>query len=157
MSSLIYNRLNNYWLWKEISHKLGVSNPAYRYWSGARDLKLNNKYVFLEKATIPDRYRHIETELTDLSGYLPIRYASDALHIDSRIFTCDKMRLYSRFEYKYVEAVKFVNVKRFFVEHGIRVDKESFIHLGRLRELEITADSRFYRIGDDYGIVIYDG
>ncbi len=156
MSSLIYNRLNNYWLWKEISAKLGVSNPAYRYWRDVRDLKLNNKYVFLQKETLPEKYSFVEETLTDLSGYLPTRYASDALHIDSRIFTYDRMKLYGSFEYKFVEDVKFVNLRRFFKEHGIRVTKESILHLGRLQDLEITPDSQLYRLEGDYGIVVYD-
>lgn len=154
MSCLIYNKLNNYWLWKEIRTKLGVSNPAYRYWNRARDLKLNNKYIFLQKETLPEKYRYVETQLTDLSGYLPIRYASDALHIDHHIFTFDKMKLYGSFEYKYIEAIKFVNIKRFFKEHGIRVTPHSFIHLGRLGDLDMTATSQFYRISDDYGVVV---
>ena len=156
MSSLIYNKLNNYWLWKEISAKLGVSNPAYRYWKSTRDLKLNNKYIFLQKQTLPDKYSFIEENLTDLSGYLPTRYASDSLHVDNHIFTYDKMKLYKSFEYKYVEDVKFVNMKRFFKEHGIRVKKESILHLGKMQDLEITADSQLYRICDDYGVVVYN-
>ncbi len=156
MSSLIHHTLNDYWLWKEIRTKLGVSNPAYRYWREARDLKLNNKYVFLQKQSLPERYRHIETELTDLSGFLPTRYASDVLHTDDHIFTYDRMKLHGSFEYKYVEDVKFVNLKRFFAEHGIRVQKGSMLHLGRLQELEVTPDSLFYRITDDYGVVVYN-
>jgi hypothetical protein len=156
MSSLIYNKLNNYWLWKEISRKLGVSNPAYRYWKTARDLKLNNKYVFLQKETLPDKYCHIEKNLTDLSGYLPTRFASDSLHVDNHIFTYDKMKLYKSFEYKYVEDVKFVNIRRFFREHGIRVKPDSILHLGKLQDLEITPTSQLYRIEGDYGVVVYD-
>ena len=154
---LLYNKLNDYWLWKEISAKLGMSNPAYRYWREARDLKLNNKYVFLQKQTLPERYGYIEEQLTDLSGYLPTRYASDSLHTDSHIFTYEKMKLHKSFEYKYVADVKFVNLRRFFREHGIRVRTESVVHLGRLQELEMAHDSLFYRINDDYGVVVYNG
>lgn len=156
MSSLIYNKLNNYWLWKEIRSKLGVSNPAYRYWKDARDLKLNNKYIFLQKETLPEKYRFVEEQLTDLSGYLPTRYASDALHVDNHIFTYDKMQLYKSFEYKYIEDIKFVNLRRFFREHGIRVKKESLVHLGRMHDLDIASASQFYRINGDYGVVVYD-
>jgi hypothetical protein len=156
MSALIHNKLNDYWLWKEIRTRLGVSNPAYRYWRGTRDLKLNNKYVFLQKQTLPEKYRFVEEALTDLSGYLPTRYASDVLHTDSHIFTYDRMKLYGSFEYKYVEEIKFVNLKRFFTEHGIRVKKGSMLHLGKLRDLEVAPDSVFYRISDDYGVVVYD-
>jgi hypothetical protein len=156
MSSLIYNKLDNYWLWKEISRKLGVSNPAYRYWRDTRDLKLNNKYIFLQKATLPDRYRHIETDLTDLTGYLPTRFASDTLHVDSRIFTSDRMKLYRNFEYKFVEDVKFVNLRRFFKEHGIRIKSNSIVHLGRMYDLDLAGAAQFYRVTDDYGVVVYD-
>lgn len=156
MSSLVHQKLNDYWLWKEIYAKLGVSNPAYRYWKSARDLKLNNKYIFLQKQTLPPKYSYIEEHLTDLSGYLPTGYAADVLHIDNHIFNYDRMKLYNSFEYKYVEDVKFVNVKRFFKEHGIRVKKGSILHLGRLQDLDISADAQLYRIGDDYGVVVYD-
>ena len=30
--SYLPNTLNSFWLWKEVSSKLGVSNPAYKYW-----------------------------------------------------------------------------------------------------------------------------
>lgn len=153
--SRLPDTLNSYWLWKEISNKLNLSNPLYKYWKQTPNIKLNNKYIFLQKEHLPDKYMHIEEQLTDLSGYLPIRYASDQLHIDAHVFSSDKMRLHSKFEYKYVEALKFVNISRFFTEYGIKPEKNSLLHLGRLKDLEITADSMFYRLTDDYGLVVY--
>jgi len=153
--SRLPDTLNTYWLWKEISFKLNLSNPLYKYWRDTPHIKLNNKYIFLQKERLPEKYAHIEEQLTDLSGYLPIRYASDQLHIDAHVFSSEKMRLYSQFEYKYVEALKFVNIRRFFTEHGIRPQKNSLMHLGRLKDLEITADAIFYRLMDDYGLVVY--
>ena len=66
------NTLNSFWLWREISIKLGVSNPAYKYWKNTPNLKLNNKYIFLQKETLPAKHSYIEERLTDLSGHLPI-------------------------------------------------------------------------------------
>ncbi len=40
--------LNFFWLWREISYKLGISNKAYKYWTNTRSLKFNNKYIFLQ-------------------------------------------------------------------------------------------------------------
>jgi len=153
--SRLPDTLNSYWLWKEISSKLHLSNPLYKYWKQTPNIKLNNKYIFLQKNRLPQKHAFIEAQLTDLSGYLPIRYASDRLHIDSHIFSSDKMRLYNQFEYKYVEDLKFVNLRRFFTEYGIKPEKNSIFHLGRLKDLEITADSMFYRLRDDYGLVVY--
>ncbi|MBN2782025.1 MAG: hypothetical protein JXQ66_02165 [Campylobacterales bacterium] len=154
--SYLPNTLNSFWLWREVSSKLGVSNPAYKYWRDTPSIKLNNKYVFVQKNTLPDKYSHVEEILTDLSGYLPIRYASDRLHVNERIFSYDKMKLYSEFEYKYVEDVKFVNIRKFFRENGIKVSKNSIVQLGRLKDLEITSDSTFYNLKNDYAIVVYD-
>jgi len=150
------NRLNSFWLWREISSKLGVSNPAYKYWKNTQSLKLNNKYVFLKKDTLPQKHLHIQEILTDLSGHLPIKYASDQLHVNEHIFSYDKMRLYKEFEYKFVEDVKFVNIKKFFMENGIIVSKNSLVQLGKLKDLEITPESRFYRLKEDYAVVVYD-
>lgn len=154
--SYLPNTLNSFWLWREVSSKLGVSNPAYKYWRDTPSIKLNNKYVFVQKNTLPDKYSHVEEILTDLSGYLPIRYASDRLHVNERIFSYDKMKLYSEFEYKYVEDVKFVNIRKFFRENGIKVSKNSIVQLGRLKDLEITSDSTFYNLKNDYAIVVYE-
>ena len=148
--------LNSYWLWREVSSKLGVSNPAYKYWKMTNTLKLNNKYLFVQKNTLPPKHQHIEPLLTDLSGYLPIKYASDQLHVNEHIFSYDKMKLYKEFEYKFVHDIKFVNIKKFFKENGIEVGKDAIIHLGKMKDLEITADATFYNLKNDYGIVVYD-
>jgi len=150
------NTLNSFWLWREVSSKLGISNPAYKYWKNTPTLKLNNKYVFVQKNTLPQKHEHIEEILTDLSGYLPIRYASNKLHVNEHIFSYEKMKLYKEFEYKFVQDVKFVNIKRFFTEFGIRVNKNSIIQLGKIKDLDITVDSTFYNLRNDYGIVVYE-
>jgi len=148
--------LNSFWLWREVSSKLGVSNPAYKYWKNTPNLKLNNKYIFIQKNTLPQKHSYIEPILTDLSGYLPIKFASDQLHVNEHIFSYDKMKLYKEFEYKFVEDVKFVNIKKFFRENGIKVSKNSLIQLGKLKDLEFDANSTFYRLKDDYAIVVYE-
>lgn len=153
--STLYSTLDKHWLWKEVYTKLDISSPAYQYWNDTRHIKLN-RYVFLEKHTLPFKYAHIEEDLTDLSGYLPTQYAATQLGIDSHIFGYKKMRLHNQFEYKFVNEIKFVNLKRFFLENGIKIGKKSYVHLARLDELIITADSRFYRIDDNYGVVVYD-
>jgi len=150
------NTLNSYWLWREISSKLGVSNPAYKSWKSTPNLKLNNKYIFLQKNTLPQKHLHVEEILTDLSGYLPIKYASDHLHVNEHLFSSEKMRLHREFDYKFVEDVKFVNIKKFFTEFGIKVKKNSIIQLAKIRDLEFTPDATFYNLKNDYGIVVYD-
>ena len=154
--SYLPNTLNSFWLWREVSSKLGVSNPAYKSWKNTPTLKLNNKYLFVQKNRLPEKHEHVENILTDLSGYLPIKYASDRLHVNEHIFSYDKMRLYKEFEYKFVEDVKFVNIKKFFKEFGINVNKNSIIQLGKIKDLEISSDSIFYNLKNDYGIVVYE-
>jgi len=148
--------LNSFWLWREVSSKLGVSNPAYKFWKNTSSLKLNNKYVFIQKDTLPEKHLHIQEILTDLSGHLPIKFASDQLHVNEHLFSSDKMKLHKEFEYKFVEDVKFVNIKKFFRENGIKVTKNSLVQLGRMKDLEISVDSTFYRLKDDYAVVVYD-
>ena len=148
--------LNSFWLWREVSAKLGVSNPAYKYWKNTPNLKLNNKYVFVKKETLPPKHLHIEEILTDISGHLPIKFASDQLHVNEHIFSYEKMKLHKEFEYKFVEDVKFVNIRKFFRENGIRVTKDSLVQLGKMKDLEFTPESTFYKLKDDYGIVVYD-
>jgi len=154
--SYLPNTLNSFWLWREVSLKLGVSNPAYKYWKNTPNLKLNNKYVFVQKNTLPKKHEHIQEILTDLSGYLPIKFASDQLHVNEHLFSYEKMKLHKEFEYKFVEDIKFVNIKKFFKENGIIVSKNSMIHLGKMKDLEFTADSTFYNLKNDYGIVVYN-
>lgn len=150
------NTLNSFWLWREVSKKLGVSNPAYKYWKNTPNLKLNNKYIFIQKETLPQKYEHVEPILTDLSGHLPIKYASDRLHVNEHIFSYEKMKLYKEFEYKYVEDVKFVNIKKFFRENGIKVSKNSIVQLGKMKDLDLAGSSAFYNLKNDYGIVVYE-
>ena len=154
--SALPNTLNSFWLWREVYAKLGVSNPTYKYWKNTQTLKLNNKYVFIQKDTLPKKHEYVQEILTDLSGYLPIKYASDQLHVNEHLFTSDKMKLHREFEYKFVADVKFVNIKKFFRENGIEVAKNSLIQLAKLKDLEITPDARFYNLKNDYGIVVYD-
>jgi hypothetical protein len=66
------------------------------------------------------------------------------------------MRLYKEFEYKFVEDVKFVNIRKFFKEHGIRVGKSSVVQLGKLQDLELSPEATFYNLKNDYAIVVYD-
>lgn len=153
--SAFYNLLDKQCLWKEVYTKLGLSAPAYKYWKDTPSLKLN-RYLFLEKAMLPEKYAYIQEDLTDLSGYLPTQYASMQLNMDSHIFNFKKMRLHSQFEYKYVNDIKFVNMKRFFLEHNIKVAKESIIRIGRLEALPILPQSTFYRIDDNHGVVVYE-
>jgi len=150
------NTLNSFWLWREVSSKLGVSNPLYKYWKDTPNLKLNNKYIFVQKNKLPPKYEYIEPILTDLSGYLPIKFASDRLHVNEHIFSYDKMRLNKEFEYKFVEDIKFVNIKKFFRENGIKVTKDSLVQLGKIKDLEITSNSTFYNLKNDYGIIVYE-
>ena len=154
--SYLPNTLNSFWLWREVSSKLGVSNPAYKYWKNTQNLKLNNKYVFIKKETLPQKYEHVEPILTDLSGHLPIKYASDRLHVNEHFFSYEKMKLYKEFEYKYVEDVKFVNIKKFFRENGIKVSKNSIVQLGKMKDLDLSGSSAFYNLKNDYGIVVYE-
>lgn len=154
--SYLPNTLNSFWLWREVSSKLGVSNPAYKYWKNTPNLKLNNKYVFIKKETLPEKYEYVEPILTDLSGHLPIKYASDRLHTSEHIFSYEKMKLYKEFEYKYVEDVKFVNIKKFFRENGIIVSKNSIVQLGKMKDLDLAGSSAFYNLKNDYGIVVYE-
>lgn len=154
--SLLPNTLNSFWLWREVSSKLKVSNPAYKYWKNTPNLKLNNKYVFIQKNTLPSKHEHVESSLTDLTGHLPIKFASDQLHVNEHIFSYDKMKLHKEFEYKFVEDIKFVNIKKFFKENGIYVPKNSIVQLGKIKELEITAESTFYNLKNDYGIIVYN-
>ena len=118
-------------------------------------MKLNNKYIFVQKHTLPLKYAFVEENLTDLSGYLPVKYAADSLGVNEHIFTYPKMSLYKAFEYKYICGIKFVNIKKFFIENGIEVDKDSLIHLGKIKNLDINENSRFYNIDNNYGIVVY--
>ena len=154
--SYLPNTLNSFWLWKEVSAKLGVSNPAYKYWKDTPNMKLNNKYVFVQKNTLPKKHEHVQTILTDLSGHLPIKFASDQLHVNEHIFSYDKMKLHREFEYKFVQDVKFVNIKKFFRENGIYVPKNSIVQLGRMKDLDIGNSSAFYSLKDDYGVVVYE-
>jgi len=150
------NTLNSFWLWREVSSKLGVSNPLYKYWKDTPNIKLNNKYIFVQKNKLPQKYEYVEPILTDLSGYLPIKYASDRLHVNEHIFSYEKMSMFKEFEYKYVEDVKFVNIKKFFRENGIKVGKNSLVQLGKFKDLEITPNSTFYNLKNDYAIVVYE-
>jgi hypothetical protein len=36
------------------------------------------------------------------------------------------------------------------------VSRNSFIQLGRMKDLEITTDATFYNLKNDYGIVVYE-
>lgn len=154
--SAFTGKLNSYWLWLEVREKLNLSNPSYKYWHNTINIKLNNKYIFLKKNTLPKKYQFIEASLTDLSGYLPIRYAAHHLHVNEHIFSYEKMKLFNKFEYIYVQNIKFVNIRKFLKEFNIQVGKDSLLHLGRIKDLEITANSEFYNLNNDYGLVVYN-
>ena len=66
------------------------------------------------------------------------------------------MKLHKEFEYKFVEDVKFVNIKKFFRENGIKVSKNSIVHLGKMKDLDFAGTCTFYNLKNDYGIVVYD-
>jgi len=66
------------------------------------------------------------------------------------------MKLFREFEYKFVEDVKFVNIKKFFRENGIFVPKNSIVQLGKIKDLDLATCSSFYNLKDDYGVVVYE-
>ena len=66
------------------------------------------------------------------------------------------MKLHKEFDYKFVQDVKFVNVKKFFRENGIKVGKNSIVQLGKTKDLEFDVNATFYNLKNDYGIVVYD-
>jgi hypothetical protein len=66
------------------------------------------------------------------------------------------MSLHREFEYKFVEDIKFVNIRKFFRENGIKVAKNSIVQLAKLKDLEITPESTFYNLKNDYAIVVYE-
>jgi hypothetical protein len=41
------------------------------------------------------------------------------------------------------------------MQNGIKVPNNAVVHLGKLKDLEITNDATFYRLKYDYGIVVY--
>jgi len=153
--SAFYNILDKHSLWSEVRTLLELSNPAYTYWNDTNHIKLN-RYVFIENKTIPQKYLHVLDKTSDLSGYLPVGYASDYLNVDSHIFNTKQMRLYNQFEYKFVNGVKFVNIKRFFLEHSIEVKGSSLVNLTKLEEATILPNSRLYNIDGKYAVVVYD-
>ena len=110
----------------------------------------------MQKDKLPQKHLYIQEILTDLSGHLPIKYASDQLHVNEHLFSSEKMKLHKEFEYKFVADVKFVNIRKFFRENGIKVHRNSIIQLGKMKDLELSVDSTFYRLKDDYGVVVYD-
>jgi len=119
-------------------------------------LKLNNKMPkYLPTWVIIFLFSFMLSKF-GLFRYLPIKYASDMLHVNEHIFSYEKMKLYSKFEYKFVEDIKFVNIKKFFKENGIRVGKNSIVQLGKIKDLELDASATFYKLKDDYAIVVYE-
>ena len=153
--SLFYNILDNHTLWSEMRSLLKLSNPAYTYWRETAHIKLN-RYVFLDNRTIPIRYKDVLSSTSNLSGYLPISYAADQLNIDTHIFNTKQMRLHAKFEYKFVQGVKFVNIRRFFIEHGIALHRYSTLALSRYDDAVILPNSTLYNIDEKYVLVVYD-
>ncbi len=153
--SAFYNILDKHTLWSEMRELLELSNPAYSYWDETNHIKLN-RYVFIENKTIPQKYLHVLNDTSDLSGYLPVSYASSQLNIDSHIFNTKQMRLHNTFEYKFVNGIKFVNIKRFFLEYAIEVKKDSLISLVKMEEATILPNSTLYNIDGKYVVVVYD-
>ena len=66
------------------------------------------------------------------------------------------MKLHKEFDYKFVEDVKFVNIKKFFRENGIKVAKNSVVQLAKMKDLDLSGSTSFYNLKNDYGIVVYD-
>ena len=76
--------------------------------------------------------------------------------MNEHLFLSDKMKLHNEFEYKFVEDIKFVNIKKFFRENGIHVNKHSIVQLGKMKDLDLAGSSAFYNLKNDYGIVVYE-
>lgn len=147
--------LRDYWLWKEVQAKLELSNPAYKYWKHTPHIKLNNKYIFIKKTTLPEKHCHIEEKLTDLTGFVPVQYAADRLHISAHIFRTKNMKLFDAFEYIYVEKIKFVNLAKFFAEYHIQDYRESILHMGLLEGLDTEAATNVITLKEGYGLAFY--
>ncbi len=107
--------LDNFILAKELMKIAGISSNAFRYWRGCIAGKYDkSRIVYLHKHFIHKKYQHLIPKCTPLNGLIQSAPFCKYTNLPSSHLTkSNNSLLYNLFEIKFIEGVKFVNLKAF--------------------------------------------
>ena len=107
--------LDNFILAKELMKIGGISPNAFRYWKGCIAGKYDkSRIVYLHKHFIHKKYRHLIPKCTPLNGLIQSAPFCKYTNLPpSHLIKSNNSSLYNLFEIKFIEGVKFINLKAF--------------------------------------------
>ncbi len=113
--------LDNFILAKELMKIAGISSNAFRYWRGCIAGKYDkSRIVYLHKHFIHKKYQHLIPKCTPLNGLIQSAPFCKYTNLPSSHLTkSNNSLLYNLFEIKFIEGVKFVNLKAFLDKFGL--------------------------------------
>lgn len=121
--------LENYILNYELAKLAKISSNAYRFWKNVRVVKYDEcRIVFLDKNTLPEKYKSFVNLCTNLSGYVQsqafCKYTGLA---PSHLIQSNNSKIYDILDILQIGTVKFVNLKKFYDDLGLDYDYHIYI------------------------------
>ena len=130
MNKISHNTmLDDYILNLELSSLASISSNAYRFWRAVKAVKYDeSRVVYLEKKSIPDRYRKYIKNCTDLSGYIQAQaFCKYTTLAPSHLIKSNNSKIYKIFDILQIKAVKFINLRRFYDYLGLDYNYHIYI------------------------------
>ncbi|MFK5881439.1 MAG: cysteine permease [Sulfurospirillum sp.] len=121
--------LDDYILNFELSSLADISSNAYRFWKGVRAVKYDeSRVVYLEKKSIPYKYRNYIDGCADLSGYIQAQaFCKYTGLASSHLIKSNNSKIYKIFDILQVRKVKFINLKNFYDYIGLDYNYHIYI------------------------------
>lgn len=121
--------LNGYVLNTEFAHLAKISPNAYLFWKKIIVAKFeNSRVVFLMKDRILQKYKHIISQCSNLDGLvLSSAFCSFTGLAPSNLVKSNASQIYPLLEICEISGIKFVNLKKFYDDFGLKYDLRIYI------------------------------
>ncbi len=121
--------LDNYVLAKELMRLANISTNGFRYWKECIAVKYyKSRVVYIHKEFVHPKYKHLVANCTKLDGLVQsapfCRYTNLS---SSHLTLSNRSNLLSVLEVKFVDGVKFVNLKKLLDRYGLTQENTIYI------------------------------
>jgi len=113
--------LEGYTLNWELAKLADISSNTYRFWKDVHAIKYDgSRAIYLEKDTIPDKYKKYMKLCTNLDGYIQAQSFCKYTGLSSSHLTkSNNSKIYELLDILKIGTIKLVNLKKFYDDLGL--------------------------------------
>lgn len=121
--------LDQFILGIEFAKKAKISSNAYLYWQGGISAKYDgSRTVFLQKQTIPAKFKQIAQECSNLNGLVSsYAFCTFTGLASSHLIKSNNSQMYQLLRIISICGIKFVDLKQFYDDLGLSYDYHLYI------------------------------